>query len=137
MRTYFTFSGWVTIMALLLFPVAAIAAEARPPAKATYLRYCSACHGETGKGDGVVSGLMKPRPTDLTVLAKANNGDLPYGQLIHVIDGRQTIRAHGDPNMPVWGEVFKAEDGVTLAEEAKVRGQLLLIIEYLGAIQQH
>ena len=136
MRTNIKILGLVTLTTLLILPASGIAAESRAPAKATYLRYCSACHGESGKGDGVVSGLMTPRPTDLTLLAKNNKGDLPYGWLIHVIDGRTTLRAHGSPDMPVWGEVFKSTDGQTLAEEAKVRGQLLLIIEYLGSVQQ-
>lgn len=127
---------WPTLIALLILPLSAMGADSRPPAQATYLRYCGACHGENGKGSGVVSGLMSPRPTDLTQLAKKNKGDLPYGWLIHVIDGRQTVRAHGDPDMPVWGEIFRAGDGMTIADEAKVRGQLLLIIEHLGSIQE-
>lgn len=128
--------GWMTIAALLLVPASTIAAESREPAKTTYLRYCGSCHGEGGKGDGPVATTMKANPTDLTQLAKQNKGDLPYGRLIQVIDGRLSIRAHGSPAMPVWGEVFKAEDGMTIAQEAKVRGHLLLIIEYLSSIQE-
>lgn len=130
-----TVLGW-TVCALLIAPTCATAADSRAPARTAYLRYCSACHGESGKGDGVVSGAMTPRPTDLTKLAKENNGHLPEGNLMQAIDGRKSIRAHGDPAMPVWGEIFKAEVGRSMAEEAEVRGKLLLIVEYLGSIQE-
>jgi len=124
------------VIATLLVLAPSCAFAASDAAKATYLRYCSACHGERGTGDGVVSGFMRPKPTDLTGLAKANKGQLPYGMLIQVIDGRQTIRAHGDPDMPVWGDIFKADAETTIVKEAVVRGKLLLIIEYLESIQQ-
>jgi len=126
--------GW-TVCALLSVPTGAIAAGNLEPARVAYLRYCSACHGESGKGDGVVSGALTPKPTDLTKLAQGNNGDLPHGALMQIIDGRKAIRAHGDPDMPVWGEIFKAEAGRSMAEEAQIRGKILLIIEYLGSIQ--
>jgi mono/diheme cytochrome c family protein len=106
-----------------------------PAAKTTYLRYCSACHGESGKGDGVVAHLMQPRPTDLTALAKRNNGVFPYAQVMNSIDGRESIRAHGDPDMPVWGELFEAQEGMSLGRQASVRGKLMLITDYLATIQ--
>jgi mono/diheme cytochrome c family protein len=137
MKARMTVCRSVPLAALLvLVPAATFAADAGGAAKATYLRYCSACHGESGKGDGVVAHLMRPKPTDLTALAKQNKGVFPYGRMMRVIDGRDTLRAHGDPDMPVWGEIFKAEDDMTAAEEAEVRGKLMLILEHLTTIQQ-
>jgi mono/diheme cytochrome c family protein len=135
MRTSLTVSGCAAAL-LLLIPALAIAESGDTPAKTTYLRYCGACHGEDGKGQGVVSGFMQPKPPDLTTIAKNNEGEFPFGRMIHVIDGRLTVRAHGDPEMPVWGEMFKAQDGMSIGEEAEVRGKLLLIVEYLSSIQQ-
>jgi mono/diheme cytochrome c family protein len=123
------------LMALLIAGPALAGENHGNAAKATYLQYCSSCHGDGGKGDGVVSGFLRPKPTDLTKLSKGNGGNLPYGALMQVIDGRTSIRAHGDPDMPVWGEVFKAEAGASIAKEAVVRGKVLLIIEYLNTIQ--
>lgn len=114
----------------------ASAKEPIPPAKQAYLRYCSACHGESGKGDGVVSHLMTPRPTDLTQLAKKNNGEFPFMRVIRIIDGRETMRAHGDPDMPVWGEIFASEVPGAMNKEANIRGKVLLITEYLASIQE-
>jgi mono/diheme cytochrome c family protein len=63
---------------------------------------CAACHGIGAKGDGPVSTELKTRPTDLTVLAKNNNGVLPYDMVYQVIDGRNpTIASHGTREMPV------------------------------------
>lgn len=120
----------------LLGVSAAFAEEPLAPAKQAYLRYCSACHGEGGKGDGVVSHLMNPRPADLTQLAKKNNGEFPFMRVIRIIDGRETMRAHGDPDMPVWGEIFATEVPGALNKEAAIRGKVLLITEYLASIQQ-
>lgn len=35
-------------------------------ARATYEQYCTTCHGPEGKGDGVMSKFLEPRPKDLT-----------------------------------------------------------------------
>ena len=120
---------------LCLMPALLWAAPASSPEKAAYLRYCSACHGETGKGDGVVSGFMTPKPTDLTQLAKQSGGQLSQAKLRQVIDGSATVRAHGDSDMPVWGEVLRAESAAPLHEQAEVRGKLMLISEYVESIQ--
>jgi len=137
MRASLTLPAQAAIAAVLtLAPVPVRAAEGDGPAKAAYLRYCSACQGESGEGDGVVSHLMRPQPTDLTKIAKENKGEFPYAWVVHVIDGRETVRAHGDPDMPVWGELFKAEDGMNFSQQTKVRGKVMLITEYLSTIQQ-
>ena len=127
-----------TAIALLLFcvPLTAIAGSDSPE-KATYLRYCSACHGESGKGDGVVSQLMRPQPTDLTKIAKANKGEFPSTRVMQIIDGRETVRAHGDPAMPIWGELFNQEQGATATGQARdVRLKVMQITDYLRSIQE-
>ena len=76
-----------------------------------YLRYCAACHGRSLKGDGpVAAGLIK-RPVDLTALTSRFGGTFPYDRVAAMIDGRQTSRMHGTPDMPVWGEVFALTSG--------------------------
>jgi mono/diheme cytochrome c family protein len=110
-------------------------ARAQDPARAAYLRYCSACHGETGKGDGVVSGFLRPKPTDLTQVAKQAGGSFPFMQVIESIDGTKTVRAHGDSDMPVWAEVFRMEGSAPIAQQAETRGKALLITEYVSRIQ--
>ena len=97
--------------AVALMRCVAFGAESHQMGKQLYASYCSACHGENGKGDGVVSQFMHPKPADLTQLAKRAGGKFQFYDVVRTIDGRETLRAHGDPDMPVWGEVFVAEDG--------------------------
>src|SRR5262249_45744212 len=63
------------------------------PGEAMYVRYCASCHGVTGRGDGPAAALLPP-PTDLT------KSDLSLAELMRVIDGRRTVRAHGTAAMP-------------------------------------
>ena len=101
-----------------------------------YGKYCSACHGPGAKGDGILSQLMQPKPPDLTQLAKKNGGKFPFYDTIRLVDGRETLRAHGDSDMPVWGERFYAEEGGSPDAQAVARGKVVLIVDYLESIQQ-
>jgi mono/diheme cytochrome c family protein len=97
-----------------------------------YGRYCAACHGREGKGDGpVASGLLR-RPVDLTALASKNGGKFPYEKVARAIDGRETNRAHGTPDMPVWGEVFAKTTGT---ESPTVADAVKRITHYVWSIQ--
>jgi putative copper export protein/mono/diheme cytochrome c family protein len=40
-----------------------------------YLRYCQACHGVSGRGDGPAAAALKPRPADLRVHMAAGHSD--------------------------------------------------------------
>jgi mono/diheme cytochrome c family protein len=112
------------------------AGETPDPNKATYLRYCGACHGREGKGDGVASGFMRPQPTNLTQLAKQNGGKFPYVRVMETIDGRNTVRAHGDPQMPVWGEIFAEETTYDAAGRTEIRRKLKAITEHIQSIPE-
>jgi len=103
-------------------------------AKQTYVRYCGACHGPEGKGDGLVGTFIRPKPTDLTQLEKKNHGKFPFEPTMRAIDGRETVRAHGDPAMPVWGQIFKQE-AAPANERAEIQGKLMMITTYLQSIQ--
>ena len=65
-----------------------------------YVRHCASCHGVAGRGDGPAAESLTPRPTDLT------RSSAELAELMRVIDGRRTVRAHGSSDMPVWGDVF-------------------------------
>lgn len=108
--------------------------DAPVPGRAEYLRYCSACHGDDGRGDGVVAGLMTPHPLDLTQLAKQHGGTFPFLQVRESIDGRKLPHAHGTSEMPVWGEVLSGEKAMA-QPDAHVRGTVQAITQYLSTIQ--
>jgi hypothetical protein len=87
-----------------LVAIAGCGWTAQPPRHGVdlYVRYCASCHGVAGRGDGPAAESLTPRPTDLT---RSSAG---VAELMRVIDGRRTVRAHGSSDMPVWGEVFMA-----------------------------
>jgi hypothetical protein len=62
-----------------------------------YQESCSGCHGASGKGGGELSQLLSIKTPALTGLAAANDGAFPMLEVIHIIDGRTGVRAHGGP----------------------------------------
>ena len=115
------------------------AAESDEPGKELYLRYCSACHGPQAKGDGLTGSLMRPHPVDLTRLSSRHGGEFPMELVVRSIDGREAPRAHGEPAMPVWGEILSEELGSKGKQrppiERRVQGRIFSIAEYLRSIQ--
>ena len=129
----------VTLCTLVL---SAIRIEARTPAQdASQLKegrqlfntYCASCHGVTGTGNGPAAASMRRTPPDITGLAMANGGVFPVARVGRIVDGRD-VEAHGDRDMPVWGDAFKALRGGR-SEEA-VRARIAAVLEYLASIQR-
>lgn len=99
-----------------------------------YAAYCATCHGSSARGDGPLAEVLKRRPPDLTEIAKRNNGVFPRDLMVKVVDGRQPVRGHGGPDMPVWGDAFKRAIDVGGEEAIKVR--IEAIVDYLEMIQK-
>ena len=97
-----------------------------------YQRYCRTCHGETGKGDGIVARFLTVTPADLTQLRTKNGGQFPFWDVYATIDGRKMVRAHGDGEVPIWGALFRWEEG---GNKDIVRGRILQLVYYLQSIQ--
>jgi hypothetical protein len=77
---------------------------------------------------------------DLTTLSKRNNGIFPFQRVYEVIDGTETIKAHGTREMPIWGTAYRAEVvkeyfDVPYGPEAYVRSHILALIEYISRLQ--
>ncbi|MXQ09114.1 cytochrome c [Alphaproteobacteria bacterium GH1-50] len=104
---------------------------------ADYQQYCATCHGVDATGGGDLTQLMTVKVPDLTQIAANNDGIFPMLDVIHVIDGRTGVRAHGGP-MPVYGRVFTAEaaEHGTIAAALEARGRVLSIAYYLESLQQ-
>ena len=132
----------MSVIGVLLVALSATVAAADPPydGRQLYLKYCGACHGPAGKGDGIVGTFMRVKPADLTEIAARHGGQFPLEQVVKTIDGRDMLRPHGEPAMPVWGEVLGREIGGTSTKrsvpvERRVQGRILAIAEYLQSIQ--
>lgn len=93
--------------------------------------YCASCHGVDGKGAGPVAKNLKAKPTDLTLLAKANGGKFPGNRVMNILGELPGSDAHGSKEMPVWGDALRAVD-----KPEAVRLRLANITDYVKALQQ-
>jgi len=139
--------GWIRssltatlIAGSLLYVSGSVSAQAHVDfGESEYRSNCAICHGLGGKGDGhlYAVGFLAIRPSDLTILARANGGVFPFQRIYESIDGRQVAAAHGTADMPIWGSAFRAE-GAPLGvhnPETYVRARILSLTEYLARIQ--
>lgn len=85
--------------------------------KYEYERYCAACHGPTGKGDGVRKPYLQEKPSDLTTLSKRNGGEFPFERVYDKIDGTLEVE-RASREMPCWRAEFRAEAESTHEMEA-------------------
>ena len=104
--------------------------------KGFFQQYCSGCHGLDGKGNGPFASYLKAPPPDLTTIAKRRGGTFPETEVREIVDGRKPMAAHGTSEMPIWGQRFSQTVASSPAEQASVRGQVLLFVAYLRSIQQ-
>ena len=102
----------------------------------TYMRFCAACHGENGTGNGPVADGLPIAVPDLTML-QTKNGDMFEKELLRkIIDGREVVVVHGTRYMPVWGYEFWVEEGADDAAQERVETIVDNLIEYLRSIQR-
>lgn len=100
----------------------------------TFRTYCTTCHGEKGKGDGPLAEHLRFVPPDLTLLAQRNGGDFPAKKVGRIIDGRDPVKGHGGPDMPVWGDAFKNTE--TGFDDEQVREKIESLVRYLETLQE-
>ena len=91
---------------------------------ALYHAHCASCHGDSGRGDGMVSKALRTPPADLTTLAAKNGGIFPEAMVSDFIDGTRDVLAHGPRAMPVWGMVFQDH------------GTIRKIVDYIRDLQR-
>jgi mono/diheme cytochrome c family protein len=135
---------------LVAAPVGAAEDMALQQGKQLYMKYCASCHGQNGTGDGVVGAMLTPKASDLTQIAKKNDGRFPFYEVMLLINGRSPTaqnqdtslpglpKAHGDPGMPVWGEIFSRQEmseGTPMDLQLATTGKIMMITEYLQSIQ--
>lgn len=122
---------WLVMAVAVIGLGARASAQDRDVGKTEYENSCGACHGADAKGNGPVGKELKTPPTDLTVLARNNNGVFPYNKVYEIIDGRNsTIGSHGSRDMPVWGYRFSPPQAF------RYKQRILAVIDYLNRIQE-
>jgi mono/diheme cytochrome c family protein len=75
---------------------------------AMFARYCAACHGATGQGNGPAAAALTKRPADLTQLSRKNGGSFPEVRVFRYIKGSDEVEGHANRDMPSWGEVIRS-----------------------------
>ena len=100
--------------------------------KAMFTSYCAACHGPSGKGDGPAASELKVAPTDLTQLAKKNDGKFPADHVRSILDFGAKAPAHGSNDMPVWGTLFHALDQ---NDPVKTTMRIQNLVDYIKMLQ--
>ena len=91
---------------------------------ALYRQHCAACHGDSGRGDGLVGQALRTPPADLTTLARQHQGVFPSEAVAEFIDGTRYVLPHGARTMPVWGMMFQSRETIRK------------IVDYLRELQQ-
>lgn len=98
-----------------------------------YRAHCAVCHGKTGEGDGPLADQLRTVPPDLTRLAAHGGGRFRADDVARVIDGRNPLKGHGGPEMPVWGSAFK--ERASSYSEARSQERIDKVVRYLESIQ--
>jgi len=76
---------------------------------------------------------MSRKPANLTEIAKRNGGVFPSELVFKTIDGRQPVRGHGGPDMPVWGDIFVRSREAGDAD--RVKRVIESLVDYLDSLQ--
>ena len=98
-----------------------------------FFNHCAACHGDAAEGDGPVAAAMRVTVPNLRKLATRNDGAFPAEAVRAYIDGRESVVAHGDRQMPVWGDVFRGPEQGT--SERTVRRRIDALVQFIETLQ--
>ena len=125
----------VSVLMIVTMPVSVAADAINSTGEENYQRYCAACHGAGGLGDGPVASAIFKKVPDLTRIAERRNGKFPRQMIANAIDGRWQIDAHGTRMMPVWGYEFWINEGAGEFSDMGVAVILDGLVDYLESIQ--
>jgi mono/diheme cytochrome c family protein len=99
-----TLAPWLALSISLAISQAARAEDSHSTAGAqVYSKYCTLCHGATGKGDGRAAVIQQRKPADLTKSARTFDYKLE-------IVRRGGAALNRSPSMPAWSEVLSDEE---------------------------
>jgi mono/diheme cytochrome c family protein len=121
------------LVATAAWPEAKPEAQAMAKGKLVYARYCVACHGPEGRGNGPLAKDLSVPVPDLTTLATRASGQFPFDRVQRVIELGEPLKGHGSSDMPAWGDAFKRTKGI---EAATPKEAIRNVSLYLSSIQR-
>jgi mono/diheme cytochrome c family protein len=105
-------------------------------AQQMYSTYCAVCHGTEGYGNGPAASAMKVHPSDLTLLSQVNGGTFPANHVMTVLKFGVENRAHGTPDMPIWGDLMLTLHGTSPDNVTVVHQRIVNLTNYLKQMQR-
>lgn len=137
-----TFGLLCRVAFVVLAMTSAATANPLTAARQEFETLCATCHGVSGRGDGPTAASLKFPPADLTHISKRNGGTFPRQKVFDTIVGFDRPVAHGSQDMPVWGDIFIAEEvgGSLDIEDAQrsitaVTKRLEGLVDYIESLQ--
>ena len=97
-----------------------------------YTRYCAACHGPQGRGDGELAPILVKPPSDLTRITEPS-GRFPFWRVYDIIAGDVSVPGHDTFQMPQYRSRMKADEGKPGYLPTHIR--ILLLTHYLESLQ--
>ncbi len=73
--------------------------------KEIYQRFCSSCHGASGRGDGIIGRQLTPKPADFTKHARGHDDEYFFKA---IEKGGPAVGK--SPLMPAWGSQLKPKE---------------------------
>ena len=101
-----------------------------------YATYCAACHGPTGLGNGPAAPALKVPATDLTTLSQKNGGSYPAAHVAAVLRFGVENPAHGNADMPVWGDLMKSLGPSSWNKNEAVQQRISNLTDYIKQMQK-
>ncbi|MDF1707455.1 MAG: c-type cytochrome [Paracoccaceae bacterium] len=98
---------------------------------------CALCHGDSGRGDGLLAAKLQPAPPDLTRITFREKDVFPRTRVLSVIDGY--TRQAPDEAMPEFGLLLEGETVPVVLEDgtlSPVPRPLAALLVYLESIQR-
>jgi mono/diheme cytochrome c family protein len=96
-----------------------------------YVEHCATCHGDDARGKGPTAVALKVAPPNLTLIAKAHEGQFPKESVANNIRGDTFVTAHGSREMPIWGRVFSERH-----HRLTARAAIAALVEYIASLQE-
>ena len=137
-RTAPVTAALLSALGLAVAGCVALPTEMPDPAEGARLfaENCAACHGASGRGDGLLAGEIGARPADLTRIA-ARAGGFDRAAVLSTIDGYTRVR-QGVHRMPEFGAFLEGpEVPVEIdGQMSPVPRPLAALMLYLESIQR-